>query len=140
MRKINNKGYMLVELILAAALAFGMAYFLISLTMKLKDKNDDMMVTTLTKTDQAIIANILMKELYGTGDGTEFKCENISINGNTFSYNSKVNTVNEYATISKDASKGYTCNITEEEVTIRIPISVVQLPDEDFDVYIKYKK
>ena len=61
MVKLNSKGYMLVEIILASVIAFGVAYFIINLTIKLKNKNDDMLVETQVKTDQAIITNKLMK-------------------------------------------------------------------------------
>ena len=134
MIKKNNKGYMLVELILASALAFGMAYFLISLTMKLKDKNDDLLVTTLTKTDQAIITNIIMKDLYET-NGSGFNCNDIKINGKNFSYKDKVNIVNKYATVGNND-----CNISSDTIEITIPLNVPQLPNEDFNINIKYKK
>ena len=35
----NNKGYMLVEIILASVIAFGITYFIVDLTIKLKNKN-----------------------------------------------------------------------------------------------------
>ena len=50
--KLNNKGYMLVEIILASALAFGLTFFIIDLTIKLKNKNDDLVVETLISTDR----------------------------------------------------------------------------------------
>ena len=40
--KLNKKGYMLVEIILASALAFGLAYFILELTLKVKEKDDDL--------------------------------------------------------------------------------------------------
>ena len=44
MKKLNNKGYLTVEVVLASVIAFGLAYFLLNLTIKVKDKNDDMLV------------------------------------------------------------------------------------------------
>ena len=59
-KRLNNKGYMLVEIILASAIAMGIAYFITDLTIKLKNKNDDLLVKTLVSTDQAIIYNTIM--------------------------------------------------------------------------------
>ena len=36
-KTMNNKGYMLIEIVLAAALAFGIAAFIISLLIKFKN-------------------------------------------------------------------------------------------------------
>ena len=63
-KKLNNKGYMLVEIILASVIAFGVAYFLLDLVIKLKNKNDDLFVDTLARTDQAIITNTIMRDIY----------------------------------------------------------------------------
>lgn len=38
-KKLNNKGYMLVEIVLASVIAFSVAYYLLNLTYKFKDKN-----------------------------------------------------------------------------------------------------
>ena len=39
--KLNNKGYMLVEIIVASVIALVMAYFLIDITIRLVNKNND---------------------------------------------------------------------------------------------------
>lgn len=131
--KLNNKGYMLVEIILASAIAFGVAYFLLELTIKLKNKNDDMFVKTLTSTDQAIITNIIMEDLY-SGGANSFNCDNIKINGNAFTYNGKTNVVNEYAKLGNK-----TCANSSSEISITIPLKV-EILDDDFNINIKYKK
>lgn len=56
----NNKGYMLVEIILASTIAFALAYFMLELTLKVKGKNDDLLVDTLMATDKTIISNKIM--------------------------------------------------------------------------------
>ena len=61
MKKLNNKGYLTVEVVLASVIAFGLAYFLLNLTIKVKDKNDDMLVKTILINDKAIIENNIMK-------------------------------------------------------------------------------
>ena len=62
MKKLNNKGYLTVEVVLASVIAFGLAYFLLNLTIKVKDKNDDMLVKTILINDKAIIENNIMKD------------------------------------------------------------------------------
>lgn len=62
MKKLNNKGYLTVEVVLASVIAFGIAYFLLNLTIKVKDKNDDMLVKTILINDKAIIENNIMKD------------------------------------------------------------------------------
>ena len=59
----NSKGYMLVEIILASTIAFALAYFMLELTLKLKEKNDDLLVATLMATDKTIISNKIMSKV-----------------------------------------------------------------------------
>lgn len=101
-KKLNNKGYMLVEIILASALAFAMAFFLLELTIKLKNKNNDLLAKALTATDKAIIANKVMTYLIDKND--TLNCFNINMDiGKTEDYNTiKINgylnlKVNKYA-------------------------------------------
>ena len=61
MKNSNNKGYMLVEIILAFAITFALLYFMMDLVFKIKNKNDDLLVETIVKTDSTIIANKLME-------------------------------------------------------------------------------
>ena len=137
-KHLNNKGYLLVEIILASVIAMVMAYFMTDLTIKLKNKNDDLLVRTLASTDQAIIYNAIMKDLYK--DNTNFSCDDIEINGNKFSYKGFVNIMNQYINLNEFKLN---CDITSETTNsyavINIPIKVKQLPDENFDVDIKFK-
>ena len=95
MKRLNNKGYMLVEIILAFVLAMGIANFMTELVIKLKNKNDDLLVKTLVSTDQTIIYNVIMKDLYN--DSSTFNCNDISISGNVFKYKDFTNIVSDYA-------------------------------------------
>jgi len=133
MKRLNNKGYMLVEIILAFALAMAITYFITDLTIKLKNKNDDLLVKTLVATDQAIIYNTLMKEVYYSE--YPFRCSDIQINGQKFTYKGFTNIVSKYAKISQPI-----CNESDTQIDVTIPISVEQLPDENYDVVIKIKK
>lgn len=124
MRHLNNKGYMLVEIILAFALAMFIMYFIMELTIKVKNRNDDLLVRTLTSTDQAIIYNIIMGDVFA---GNEFDCNQVSISGKKFSYKGKSVIVNDYVdTLSK----------SECSNRRKITIAVNALPNDDFNVVI----
>lgn len=88
---------MLVEIILASVIAFGVAYFILDLVIKLKNKNDDLFVDTLARTDQAIITNTIMRDIY---NGVDISCSDISVNNNKLSYNGKTFEINKYTTIN----------------------------------------
>ena len=51
----------------------------------------------MVTTDQAIIYNTIMRALYD--DSVNFKCSDISVNGNTFKYKDFSNIVSEYAAV-----------------------------------------
>lgn len=133
MKKLNNKGYMLVEIILASAIAFGIAYFLLDLVIKLKNKNDDLLVDTLAKTDQAIITNTIMRDIY---NDIVISCDDISINNNKLTYKGKTFEINKYATIN---SLAYNCEITESNIKINIPLQV-KTTNKSYDVTIDINK
>lgn len=137
-KPLDNKGYMLIEIILASALAMVVVYFITELTIKLKNKNDDLLVKTLVYTDQAIIYNEIMADLYAAKepiDCTYFD-DKLKIENNVFEYKGFTNVISEYATI-----ENYNCIDTgTNQINITIPIKVKQLPDEVFDVTINYFK
>ncbi len=62
MLKLNRKGYLTIEIILASAIAFVIAFFLIDITMKLVDKTDNYYVDTVFMTDKVLITKNI-KEL-----------------------------------------------------------------------------
>lgn len=135
MRHLNNKGYMLVEIVLAFAIALGIVYFMLDLTINLKNKNDDLMVIALTQTDRTIIMNGLMSNI----DDDDF-CSNIEIDkgNNIVKYDGKViDILNKYALVGD-----FVCGDSSDSSwkKIEISISVKQLPDENFNIYIKYPK
>ncbi len=63
MKKLNNKGYMLIEVILASVIAFVMAYFLIDITIKLINKNNDYYVEGTLLADRNIITKEIMDDV-----------------------------------------------------------------------------
>ena len=92
-KKMNNKGYMLIEIILAFALAFAIMYFMMDMVIKLKNKNDDLLVKTLIYSDQAIVSNKIMEHLIDDTDGgttNNFSCDKISVDGQAVKYNDEV--------------------------------------------------
>ena len=68
----NNKGYMLIEIIMAAAIGIGIAIFIVSLIIKIKNKNDDAVVDSLVTTDTTIVTNKLME--YAIAEKEKFDC------------------------------------------------------------------
>lgn len=135
--RLNNHGYMLVEIILATAIAFGIAYFILSMTIKLKNKNDDLLVETLTSTDQAIIANAMMGSL--KGEDCDYVKDNFEIEGKKIKINGKViDVVNSYITdigpitCSQTNNPHNGKNITA--VHVNVPIKVKQITDRNFNI------
>ena len=130
MKRLNNRGYVLIEIILASAIAFGIAYFILDLTIKLKNKNDALVVRTLTQTDRGIITNRFMS--YMVDDS--FSCDNVKIVDNTIKYNDEViDIVNKHAKL-----ENYNCSITSNRVNLKFFIKVRQLEEENFNVDISY--
>ncbi len=128
-KSLNNKGYMLVEIILAFSIAMAVMFFITELTIKLKNKNDDLLVRTLATTDQAIIYNTLMKDIY---NGT-FDCDEINISGNVFEYGTFKNIVNKYSSIKLNS-----CDDTIGSIKVDISLDVRQLNNKNFDININY--
>lgn len=55
--KLNRKGYLTVEIILASAVAFTIAFFLMEITVKLVSRTDDVYHDTIITYDTAIMIN-----------------------------------------------------------------------------------
>ncbi len=135
----NNKGYMLVEIILASVIALGIAYFIISLTIKAKNKNDDTFVETVVSTDKSIVTNKLMK--YATEEQENFDCSKLSLDldTKTLIYNGEViNVFNKNIELEEFNSK---TNCTNDYGTIHIdiPMKVEQMPNKDYVIEINYQ-
>lgn len=133
--KLNRSGYMLVEIVLASAIAFGIAYFILSLVINIKNKNDDMLVETMMTTDTALTTNKLMS--YAKKELNDFDCSKIEISENKIFYKGEiVDLVNSYAVI--DSEKLY-CDNSNGVISIIIPVSVSQMKDKDYDIKFDYK-
>lgn len=131
---LNNKGYMLIEIVLASVIAFGLAYFMLELTIKLKNKNDDLMVETLMATDNAIISNAIMRELQENNGN--FDCSKITISDKKVSINGKfVTEVNEYANLSQCVDN----DSSDTKKHIVIPMMIIGQNNKHFDVDLYYR-
>lgn len=159
MKKLNNKGYLTVEVVLASVIAFGLAYFLLNLTIKVKDKNDDMLVKTILINDKAIIENNIMKDndkytSVELEECTEKKCtiSFLSDTSNKLIYinkegkNPKIECrIDSNLTFSKEFSKYATIgniqvNETSNVLSITIPITNEFIKDYNFDINIELIK
>ena len=136
--KLNKKGYMLIEIILASVIAFGVGYFILQMVINLKNKNDDLLVETLTVTDKTIILNKLID--YIKNQETNFSCNDengenrLTVSGNTIKIDDKIiDIVNDYATVGE-----VQCHSSDDYLMIKIPIEVRQLSDKNFDVEFNY--
>lgn len=82
MKKLNNRGYMLIEIIIASVIAFSIAYYLINLTYKFKDQNLNLYTQTELESDKINITRNIMDDLglldeTGTSNISDYDFENI---------------------------------------------------------------
>ena len=68
MKRLNNKGYMLVEIIVASVIAFSVAYYLLNLIYKFKDKSEDIYYSTTMLSDKINITKNIMNDLEKISD------------------------------------------------------------------------
>ena len=147
MRKLNNKGYMLVEIILAFVISFAILYFMMDLVIKLKNKNDDLLVETVVKTDSSIITNKLMEYAIRDVDSNDTAKEfcrkiedNIDLASNTIKYGDEVINVLDDTSKIVIVNKDDICNVDEDDgkVSVRIPVEVKQNKDRNFNIEMDY--
>lgn len=98
MKKLNRRGYLTIEIVLAATLAFTIAFFLIDLTIKFANKTDDIQLDTLYITDNALLIEnirevINIDKAAEVENGDAGKITDINCQGNTctFTFDGKVN-------------------------------------------------
>ena len=63
MKKLNNKGYMLIEIILASVITFTIAFSLINLILKFKNTNEDLYNETNILNDRISITKNIMDDI-----------------------------------------------------------------------------
>ena len=102
MMKLNNKGYLIVEIIVASVLAMGLAYFLLELVLDLKNKNEDYYVNTVLETDKALMTREVMNDI------SNYKIKSVTSNNVDyveFVFNSEDEDIIKRITISKENEK-----------------------------------
>ena len=142
MKKMNNKGYMLVEIIMAFAITFTLLYFMMDLVLKMKNNNDDLLVETVVKTDSTIITNGLMEYAKNVTNKSEAQsfCSKIEIGSDKKTVKYAGNVIDVIDDNSLIDSSGYFCNFAEKgRLKVRIPVKVKQMKDENFDIILDYR-
>lgn len=149
--KLNRKGYMTIEIILAAVVSFVIAFFLIDLTMKLSSNTDDAYADTVLITDKSLITkNVkenLEKDICEYGSISNVNCTNnicnismdsgniinLSISGNKVEYNGSEsyskdidNSLSDITLTSDNSSDYYLFKISGKNIFI----------DENYDMNI----
>lgn len=76
--RLNNKGYMLVEIIVAAVIAMSVAYYLINLTYKFKDQNMDIYNSTYVLSDKINITKNIMNDI-DNKTISNYKCDSSQV-------------------------------------------------------------
>lgn len=134
MLKLNRKGYLTIEIILASAIAFVIAFFLIDITMKLVDKTDNYYVDTVFMTDKALITKnikeLIENDINDLGIITKVDCNNDNKNFNITFEDGTTNTL----VIDKDKKQikygGYTKKF-DTKLSGNVDISVSTSNDTD---------
>ena len=60
---LNKKGYMLVEIVIAFGIAMAIAYYLMNLTYKFKNTNEDIYQSTIYLKDKVSVTKNIMNDL-----------------------------------------------------------------------------
>ena len=141
--KLNNKGYLIIEVILAGALTFAMAYFLINLTLKVRAGFDDVNVETVLLNDKTVVTNEIMDDVVGNKVKNIVKIDNgikINFEDGTSKDLTIVNNTITYGTYTKELDKNAIVgdvNIKRSDsyFLIEIPVST-KYSDKDYGINI----
>lgn len=76
MKKLNNRGYLLAEIVVAFVLAMMMAYFLGNITVSLSNKEQDLSHNVKFNTDKALITKEIMDDV------NKYGVDSVNINNN----------------------------------------------------------
>lgn len=109
MRRLNNKGYMLVEIIVASVIAFGVAYYLLNLTYNFKDKLEDIYNEEEMIAAKVNITKNIMSDIESAQSIEIFACSSSSEESTQYKVSFTINEVDsltdgKYAEISVDSS------------------------------------
>ena len=106
--KLNRKGYMLVEIIVAAVLAMSIAYYLLNLTYKFKNTNEDVQESYYYTKDKILITKNIMSDLERGTIRNVYKTSDADL-GFVIDFEMMINSVKEKRKLkaSKNASGVY---------------------------------
>ena len=141
--KLNNKGYLLVEIVIAAVIAFAIAYFLFDLTVNLGNKEEDYYINTLLETDKLIMTKDVMNDISSynlvsvtTGNSDEgkkyyvdFELEDVATN-NTENKRLSVDTeknIYEYGKYNSDTNKFDDIDYIKKEFSKELKVSGIYI-------------
>lgn len=125
-KKMNNKGYMLVEVVVASCIAFVMVYFLMDITINMVNKNNDYYEESVLVSDKNIITKTIMddlrdnakklKSVNSTGSSVTFTFDDGS---KTLSYDESNNTITYdgyVKELAKELNVGKFCVKTNDSI------------------------
>lgn len=145
MKKIlNNKGYMLVEIVVASVIALTMAFFLMEVTLKIVNANNDYYIDSVLLFDKNIITkeimdDIMKKELVSVEMENSSTCI-LKYDDNTekvLSINDKTITYGSYKKKLADELNVGELSLTEEDNMLIISIpAYTNYSDEDYGINI----
>lgn len=90
--KLNRKGYMLVEIIISFTLAMSIAYYLLNLTYKFKNMDEDIYMSTIFIKDKILVTKNIMNDI-DRGMITYIP-SNVDENTNSITFNLHINNSN----------------------------------------------
>ncbi len=140
MKRLNRKGYLTIEIILGAAIAFVIAFFLIEITTKMVSDTENIYRDTKLTTDIALIISGVKGEIENSGTSIkEIKCEesnscNISfidgVNGKLYIKDGKViYTENDVIQYERELDSSLS--------SVALTSSVNGKPDDEDNIYFK---
>ena len=110
MKRLNRKGYLTIEIILGATIAFAIAFFLIEITSKMVSDTEDTFKDTVVTTDSALIISGVKDVVENNKDGisnivcSSSICTINYIGGNTGTLKIEENKLNYYMNKPGDSS------------------------------------
>lgn len=144
MNKLNNKGYLTIEIILASVMTFAIAFFLIEITVKLVNKTDDYNIGTLFTTDKALIIKNIKQRIDKEGSisninkNSDTLCT-IGTKDLTINNDNRTITYGDYTKKINDSIKGditiTKCLKQNEYIVVQININDI-FTDESRDINI----
>jgi len=139
MKRLNNKGYMLVEVIVSSMIALVIAYFLIDITVKLVNKNNDYYLESILLADKNIVTKEIMDDI-NSMKLTGVNCQSNTSCILTFDYNDenkKALSINDKTISYGDYSKTFSDEVNLSQINIKSEENILTI---SIDAYTNYSK